>query len=65
MAAIYDPVSIEAVLRAMGQAHDVPELAEARAPPGGDQGRFGAGSEAGRARRVPLRDWVGWMLPGR
>lgn len=31
------PESIDAVLRAIAQAHAVPELAEARAPSGGDQ----------------------------
>ena len=42
LAAIYVSLSIEAVLRAMGLPHAVPELAPARAPPGGEQGRFGA-----------------------
>ena len=42
LAAIQDPLSIERVLRAMGLPCDAPELAEARAPPGGEQGGFGA-----------------------
>jgi hypothetical protein len=35
--AIQGPVSIERVLRAMGLPCDVPELAPARAPPGGSE----------------------------
>ena len=42
LAAVYDPLSIEAVLRAMGLAPEAPELAPARAPPGCDQAWFGA-----------------------
>jgi hypothetical protein len=38
----YDPLSIEAVLRAMGLAPEAPELAPARAPPGCGQAWFGA-----------------------
>lgn len=38
LAAIQDPDSIERVLRAMGLSFEVPELAPARAPPGGEQG---------------------------
>jgi hypothetical protein len=37
LAAIQDPDSIERVLRAMGLSSDVPELAPARAPPGGSE----------------------------
>ena len=42
LAAVYDPLSIEAVLRAMGLAPEAPELAPARAPPGCGQAWFGA-----------------------
>ncbi|MGK0302977.1 MAG: hypothetical protein ACI89X_003864 [Planctomycetota bacterium] len=42
LAAIQDPDSIERELRAMGLSFDVPELAPARAPPGGEQEWFGA-----------------------
>ena len=42
LAAVYDPLSIEAVLRAMGLAPEAPELAPARAPPGCGQSWFGA-----------------------
>ena len=42
LAAIQDPLSIEKVLRAMGLSCDAPELARARAPPGDEQGWFGA-----------------------
>jgi len=49
LAAIQDPDSISRVLRAIGARCrarglpcDAPELAEARAPPGGQQGWFGA-----------------------
>ncbi len=41
-AASQDPDSIERVLQAMGLPFDVPELAPARAPPGGEQEWFGA-----------------------
>ncbi len=37
LAAIQDPDSIERVLQAMGLSFDVPELAPARAPPGGSE----------------------------
>ena len=42
LAAITAPESIERVLRAMGLPCDAPKLAPARAPPGGEQGWFGA-----------------------
>ncbi len=42
LSAIQDPLSIEQVLRAMGLSCDAPELARARAPPGDEQGWFGA-----------------------
>ena len=42
LSAIQDPLSIEKVLRAMGLSCDAPELARARAPPGDEQGWFGA-----------------------
>jgi hypothetical protein len=42
LSAIQDPASIARVLRAMGLSCEVPELAPARAPPGGEQGWFGA-----------------------
>ena len=41
MTAIQGPDSIERVLRAMGLSFDVPELAPARAPPGGEQEVWG------------------------
>ena len=42
LAAIQDPDSIERVLRAMKLPFDAPELAPARAPPGGEQEWYGA-----------------------
>jgi len=42
LAAILDPASIERVLRSMGLPCDAPELAEAGAPPGGEQWWLGA-----------------------
>ena len=42
LAAIQDPDSIERVLQAMKLPSDAPELAPARAPPGGEQEWFGA-----------------------
>ena len=41
LAAIQDPDSIQRVLRSLGLSGEVPELAPARAPPGGE-GWFGA-----------------------
>lgn len=41
LAAIYDPASIERVLRAMGLPQQAPEMASARAPPW-DRQRRGA-----------------------
>src|SRR5690606_13887306 len=42
LAAIQDPDSIQRVLRSLGLSGEVPELAPARAPPGDEQGWFGA-----------------------
>ena len=42
LAAIQDPDSIQRVLRSLGLSGEVPELAPARAPPGSEQGWFGA-----------------------
>ncbi len=49
LAAITAPESIERMLRSMGQAAEAPELAPARAPPGGD-----AASGASGARRAAV-----------